>query len=81
LVNFTYGEYTKNFDRHLIVTATYAGNNAKFNGDVGRIDDGFGNIQFIDRKNNIIDRNEAIQPEPLTGTGGRKHPHHPRGGR
>ena len=40
---------------HLIVNATYFGNNGKYKGDYAPVDDGFGrNNEYVDRNGNII---------------------------
>lgn len=40
---------------HLIVNATYFGNNGKYKGDYAPVDDGFGrNNEYVDRNSNII---------------------------
>lgn len=38
---------------HLIVNATYFGNNGKYEGEYAKVDDGFGNYDIMDRKGNI----------------------------
>lgn len=46
---------------HLIVNATYFGNNAGYYGDYATIDDGFGNVNFIDRSGNQISREKMLK--------------------
>lgn len=53
---------------HLIVNATYFGNNGKYNGEYAQIDDGFGNKDYlIDRKGNIYKPNEIIKVKNQRG--------------
>ena len=58
LFNFSYGNDTINFDKGLIVSSTYSGNNSKFIGNVGKIDDGFGGITYINRQNKVLNSEE-----------------------
>lgn len=46
---------------HLIVNATYFGNNAGYSGDYATIDDGFGNLSFIDRKGNKVSYENMVK--------------------
>lgn len=46
---------------HLIVTSTYFGNNSGYIGDYALVDDGFGNMNYIDRQGNIIKFDEFIK--------------------
>ena len=55
LMGISYDGRFKSFEKHLIVSATYSGNNSKYIGGFGQIDDGFGNITIVDRNRNIID--------------------------
>ena len=59
LDNFSYDEYTVNFKTPLIVSGTYFGNNGKFTGDYAKVDDGFGNNEYIDRQGNITSKDVA----------------------
>lgn len=59
-VKFNY-RYNMPLKGHLIVNATYFGNNAKYSGDYATVDDGLGNNQYMDRKGNIRSMNDAIQ--------------------
>ena len=53
---------------HLIVNATYFGNNGKYNGDYAPIDDGFGNKnQYIDRNGNIKSFSDMIYKKIKNG--------------
>lgn len=46
---------------HLIVSATYFGNNGKFNGELAPVDDGFGHQEYIDRSGNIMDTEKMVK--------------------
>ena len=55
---------------HLIVNATYFGNNSGYKGDYAPIDDGFGNITYMDRNgkiHNVLDlvKNKIINNVPI----------------
>ena len=63
LFNFSYGNDTINFNKRLIVSSTYSGNNSKFIGNVGKIDDGFGGITYINRQNKVLNGEEEYNNE------------------
>lgn len=46
---------------HLIVNATYFGNNKTYKTDYAPIDDGFGNQDYMDRKGSIINKEELFK--------------------
>ena len=46
---------------HLIVSATYFGNNRKYHGSFAPVDDGFGNQEYIDREGNIVDKEKMFK--------------------
>ena len=49
LTGFTYGNRSITFNKHLIVNATYSGNNAKSVPSLTKVDDGFGNVKYFNR--------------------------------
>lgn len=51
----------------LIVNATYFGNNSSYKGEYATVDDGFGNLQFIDRSGNIKDYGDVVKDKISKG--------------
>ena len=54
-------KYKVPLDGHLIVSATYFGNNVGYTDDYAIIDDGLGNYRFTDRNGNIISYESMIK--------------------
>lgn len=54
-------KYKMPLKEHLIVNATYFGNNKTYKTDYAPIDDGFGNQDYMDRKGSIINKEELFK--------------------
>ena len=52
---------------HLIVTATYFGNNSGYVNDYATVDDGFGHYQYMDRQGNIKDPISVVKDQMNKG--------------
>ena len=68
LCGFTYGNRNVRFEKHLIVNATYSGNNSKptFFG-VTKVDNGFGDFKYFDKDRKEISFNEYIKQSLSNG--------------
>lgn len=54
-------KYKMPLKEHLIVNATYFGNNKTYKSDYAPVDDGFGNQDYMDRKGSIINKEELFK--------------------